>query len=110
VFIVALSFGDSQWLIFPPPGWTLQWYRVLLTDPGWLDSLLTSVELAVIVMVLAVVMGLFASLALVRGKFRGRELVKGVFPHADGAARGRAGRRVVWFFLRIGLTGRWSDL
>ena len=24
VFIVALSFGDSQWLIFPPPGWTLE--------------------------------------------------------------------------------------
>ena len=47
LFIVALSFGDSQWLLFPPPGWTLRWYRACcFTDPGWLDSLLTSVELA----------------------------------------------------------------
>ena len=22
VFIVLLSFGSSQWLVFPPPGWT----------------------------------------------------------------------------------------
>ena len=24
LFIVALSFGSSQWLLFPPPGWTLR--------------------------------------------------------------------------------------
>ena len=27
VFIVLLSFGSSRWLVFPPPGWTLRWYR-----------------------------------------------------------------------------------
>ena len=105
VFIVALSFGDSQWLIFPPPGWTLQWYRVLLTDPGWLDSLLTSVELAVIVMVLAVVMGLFASLALVRGKFRGREVVKGFFLTPMVLPVVVLAVALYAFFLRIGLNG-----
>ena len=105
VFIVALSFGNSQWLIFPPPGWTLQWYRVLLTDPGWLDSLLTSVELAVIVMVLAVVMGLFASLALVRGKFRGREVVKGFFLTPMVLPVVVLAVALYAFFLRIGLNG-----
>ena len=24
-FIVALSFGSSQWLAFPPPSWTTRW-------------------------------------------------------------------------------------
>ena len=76
VFIVALSFGDSQWLIFPPPGWTLEWYRQLFTDAGWIDSLLTSAKLAVIVTVLSVFIGFLASLALVRGKFRGRGAVQ----------------------------------
>ncbi|WP_042300332.1 ABC transporter permease [Paraburkholderia kururiensis] len=79
VFIVALSFGDSQWLIFPPPGWTLQWYRQLFTDPGWLNSLLTSAQLAAIVTVLSVAIGFLASLALVRGKFRGRGAVQAFF-------------------------------
>src|SRR5215471_6151934 len=76
VFIVALSFGDSQWLIFPPPGWTLEWYHQLFTDAGWLDSLLTSAKLAAIVTVLSVLIGFLASLALVRGKFRGRHAVQ----------------------------------
>lgn len=81
LFIVALSFGDSQWLMFPPPGWTLRWYSMLFTDPGWLDSLMTSVELGVVVMVLSVVLGLFASLALTRGNFRGRALLKAFSSH-----------------------------
>ncbi|VWB84861.1 ABC transporter permease [Burkholderia lata] len=79
LFIVALSFGDSQWLIFPPPGWTLDWYRQLFTDAGWLDSLMTSAKLAVIVTVLSVLIGFLASLALVRGKFRGRAAVQAFF-------------------------------
>ena len=24
LFIVLLSFGSSQWLVFPPPGWTFK--------------------------------------------------------------------------------------
>ncbi len=79
LFIVALSFGNSQWLIFPPPGWTLDWYRQLLTDAGWLDSLMTSAKLAVIVTALSVLIGFLASLALVRGKFRGRAAVQAFF-------------------------------
>jgi putative spermidine/putrescine transport system permease protein len=79
LFIVALSFGDSQWLIFPPPGWTLQWYRQLFTDPGWIDALLTSAKLAAIVTVLSVAIGFLASLALVRGRFRGRGAVQAFF-------------------------------
>ena len=27
IFIIALSFGSSKWLAFPPPAWTLRWTR-----------------------------------------------------------------------------------
>ena len=40
----ALSFGSSQWLIFPPPGWTLNWYQELFADPRWLEAALTSAQ------------------------------------------------------------------
>ena len=43
-FIAALSFGSSQWLIFPPPSWTLKWYQDLFADPRWLYSALTSLK------------------------------------------------------------------
>ena len=33
LFIVVLSFGSSQWLIAPPPAWTLRWYREMFADP-----------------------------------------------------------------------------
>lgn len=58
LFIAALSFGSSQWLIFPPPGWTLRWYQELLEDPRWLDSAWTSFRIALIVTVLSVLLGL----------------------------------------------------
>ena len=79
LFIVALSFGSSRWLIFPPPGWTLKWYEELFADPRWLGAALTSAKIGVIVMVLSVALGLLASLALVRGKYRGRAVQRAIF-------------------------------
>lgn len=79
LFIVALSFGNSRWLIFPPPGWTLKWYADLFSDPRWIGAALTSAKIGVIVMVLSVAFGLLASLALVRGTFRGRAVLRAFF-------------------------------
>lgn len=105
LFIVALSFGNSQWLMFPPPGWTLQWYSQLFSDPGWLDSLMTSVELGLVVMVLSVALGLFASLALTRGNFRGRAVLKALFLTPMVLPVVVLAVALYGFFLRIGLTG-----
>ena len=79
LFIVALSFGNSRWLIFPPPGWTLKWYEELFADPRWIGAALTSAKIGLIVMVISVALGLLASLALVRGTFRGREVLRAFF-------------------------------
>ena len=79
LFIVALSFGSSRWLIFPPPDWTLKWYEELFADPRWLGAALTSAKIGLIVMVISVALGLLASLALVRGSFKGREVLRAFF-------------------------------
>jgi len=79
LFIGALSFGDSQWLKFPPPGWTLKWYEQLFSDERWLQSFWTSMKIGICVMVLSVGLGLPASIALVRGRFRGRALLRAFF-------------------------------
>lgn len=76
VFIVLLSFGSSRWLAFPPPAWTLRWYAEFFADTQWLASLATSAQIAVIVAVLSVVLGLLASFALVRGRFPGRTALR----------------------------------
>ncbi|GAB1584290.1 MULTISPECIES: ABC transporter permease [Phyllobacteriaceae] len=79
VFIAALSFGSSQWLIFPPPSWTLRWYNDLFADPRWFYSALTSLKIAVIVTVLSVIIGFLAALGLNRGTFPGRDLLRALF-------------------------------
>lgn len=105
IFIAALSFGDSQWLIFPPPGWTLHWYRQLFTDSTWIDALVNSAKVAVMVTILSVTLGLLASLALTRGKFIGRNVLQTfcltpmVLPVVVLAVALYA------FFLRLGLNG-----
>lgn len=79
LFIVALSFGSSQWLIFPPPGWTLKWYRDLFADPRWIEAALTSLKIGLVVTVCSVALGLLASFGLTRGRFRGVETLRALF-------------------------------
>ncbi|MFO1143230.1 MAG: ABC transporter permease [Amaricoccus sp.] len=79
LFIVALSFGSSQWLIFPPPSWTLKWYHQLFADPRWIEAAFTSLKIGLIVTVLSVLLGLLASFGLTRGRFRGVETLRGLF-------------------------------
>lgn len=76
LFIAALSFGSSQWLIFPPPAWTFKWYQQLLADPRWLESAWTSLRIAAVVTVLSVFLGLITSFGLTRGRFLFRETLK----------------------------------
>ena len=79
LFIVALSFGSSQWLIFPPPSWTTKWYQQLFADPRWIAAALTSLKIGLIVTVLSVLLGLLAAFGLSRGRFRGVETLRALF-------------------------------
>lgn len=79
LFIAALSFGSSQWLIFPPPSWTFKWYGELFADPRWFFSALTSLKIAVIVTILSVVLGFLTALGLSRGDFAGKRALRALF-------------------------------
>ncbi len=105
VFIAVLSVGNSQWLIFPPSGWTLRWYRDLFADPRWLEAAWTSARIALAVTALSVVLGLLASLGLTRGRFRGREALKALFITPMILPVVVLAVALYAFFLRIGLSG-----
>ncbi|MEO9338510.1 ABC transporter permease [Mesorhizobium sp. SB112] len=105
IFIAALSFGSSQWLIFPPPGWTFKWYRDLFADPRWLEAAWTSFRIAIMVTVLSVVIGLIASFGLVRGRFRGREALRALFMTPMILPVVVLAVALYAFFLKIGLNG-----
>jgi putative spermidine/putrescine transport system permease protein len=105
VFIVALSFGSSRWLIFPPPGWTLQWYQEFFADPRWLESAFTSAKIAVLVMVTSVILGFLSALALVRGTFPGRNVLRAFFLTPMVLPVAIVGVAMYAIFLRVGISG-----
>ncbi|MDP9665091.1 UNVERIFIED_ORG: putative spermidine/putrescine transport system permease protein [Pseudomonas cremoricolorata] len=105
VFIVLLSFGSSQWLVFPPPGWTFKWYGQFFSNPEWMDAALASLKVAVLTTVAAVLLGLPTAFALVRGRFPGRELLYGLFTMPMIVPLVIIAVAVYALFLKLGYTG-----
>jgi putative spermidine/putrescine transport system permease protein len=77
LIVIIISFSSAPFLTFPPPGYSLQWYRKLFGDPAWLDSLVVSVEIIVPTGLLAMTLGTAAALGLSRGEFPGKRVVTG---------------------------------
>lgn len=105
VFIVLLSFGSSQWLVFPPPGWTFKWYGQFFSNPEWMDAALASLKVAVLTTIAAVLLGLPSAFALVRGRFPGRELLYGLFTMPMIVPLVIIAVAVYALFLKLGYTG-----
>ena len=78
LIVIPLSFTDRASFAFPPQGWSLNYYKIFLTEPVWRDALLASVKLALAVMVLATLLGSAAAVALVRGRFPGKSFINGL--------------------------------
>lgn len=72
VIIIPLSFSSAQYLKFPPPGLSLQWYQRFFGRPEWMGSLWLSIRVAVLSTIFTVVLGVLAAVALVRGRFAGK--------------------------------------
>lgn len=64
--IFPIAFTDSQFLSFPPRGFSLRWFETFLYSPIWQAALLRSFGVAIVTALLSVAMGLGAALALTR--------------------------------------------
>lgn len=73
--ILPLAFTSSRFLVFPPVGFSGQWFETLLTDPAWQGSMLNSARVAVAAALIATVAGTSAALA-VRRLAHGRQIVR----------------------------------
>lgn len=76
--VVPLSFTDKASLVFPPTGWSLQWYQNFFADSTWIRALWASIRVALIVAAVTTVVGTAAALGLTRATFRGVSLLYGV--------------------------------
>jgi putative spermidine/putrescine transport system permease protein len=75
-FIVLYAFTtDDRSFAFPPPGLTTKWFALAWTRDDIWQALGLSVEVALLGMMLALVLGTLASLAMYRFNFFGKESV-----------------------------------
>ena len=77
LIVLIISFSSAPFLMFPPPGLSLQWYRKLFGDPAWSNSLITSLEIVIPTGLLAMTVGTAAALGLARSEFPAKRLVVG---------------------------------
>jgi putative spermidine/putrescine transport system permease protein len=54
VIVAGVSVNGQKTLQFPPQGFSLDWYRQILADPGWRNAFLTSVTIAALAAALSV--------------------------------------------------------
>lgn len=74
--LVVYSFNRDGVGGFPPRHFTLDWYRQLFADEGIWNSVLNSLIIAICSVILALVLGLLAALALDRAEFPGKALFR----------------------------------
>ncbi|KQM81946.1 ABC transporter permease [Agromyces sp. Leaf222] len=76
LFVVLVnSFSTSTSLTWPPPGFTFEWWVKAFQSAGALEAVLTSVQVAIVATIIALVLGTLISFALQRFEFFGREAI-----------------------------------
>jgi putative spermidine/putrescine transport system permease protein len=77
--IVIESFTSTDYVVFPPPGFSLKWYGEFLKRPEFIDSVIVSTVVAICASIVATALGTGAAIALLRYKFFGQKLLQQLF-------------------------------
>lgn len=77
--VVASSFSASEFLVFPPRGWSLRWYAEIFSSRAYVDAAWFSLRLATVVTLLSVALGAAAAIAITRHAVPGSEALTGFF-------------------------------
>jgi putative spermidine/putrescine transport system permease protein len=75
VVVVIYAFSEARTFVWPPPGFTLEWFDKALENTAARDALWYSVKVGLLATIVALVLGTLASLAVARHRFFGRETI-----------------------------------
>ena len=105
LIVIPLSFSSGTYLSFPPPGFSLHWYRNFFGRSDWLDAAYLSIWIGGVVMCLATLLGVPAAIALVRSRFPGKNLLVGFIISPLIAPVIILAIGIYFFYARLGLVG-----
>lgn len=75
VVVIGVSFSESQFIAFPPNGLSLRWYEQVLTSNVYLSAGWVSLQIAILVTVLATLIGGAAAIAIHRRQLPGTDVL-----------------------------------
>ena len=70
--VVLVSFSSSPYLVFPPPGFSFQWYEKFLTSTVWQTAVFMSVAIGVLTCAVSIVVGVAGAMLIVRYRLRAK--------------------------------------
>ncbi len=77
LIIAPMSFSSARFLTFPPPSWSLRWYREYVDNPAWMQATLVTLTVALGTVAIATPLGLAAAYAISQSKLRIMRVVHG---------------------------------
>ncbi|MVA95789.1 ABC transporter permease subunit [Nitratireductor sp. CAU 1489] len=103
--VIPLSFTAGQLLVFPIPGYSLQWYEDFFTNPLWTGALWNSLLIGVATTILATILGTLAALGLHGSQFRLKPVVVALLITPLAAPVVIVAVATFYFFASINLVG-----
>jgi putative spermidine/putrescine transport system permease protein len=78
LIVIPVSFNGKESFDFPPATWSTRWYENLFSSPEWSSALWNSLQISLLVVLLATVLGTACAMGLDRGTLPGKALVRGL--------------------------------
>ena len=110
LIVIPISFSASDFLRFPPEGFSLRWYNVFFTSEEWLAPTMESLKVAALTTILSTIVGTLAAFGVVRGNFRGKGFIQAfiispmIIPHIIIAIG------IYFLFAKLHLIGKTTGL
>jgi putative spermidine/putrescine transport system permease protein len=76
LLVIAMSFSGGRFLEFPPRTLSVRWYEAYWSSAAWWNATVRSLQIGVMVTVLATALGTLASIALVRLAVPGKSALR----------------------------------
>jgi len=104
VVSIIMSFDGRSYLgLFPPPEYSLRWYKNFFSDTYYLQGLKTSLIIAVIATVVSTTIGVSAAIGLDRYQGRGKQVLESLFLSPLVVPAVVIGFAILMFFATMGI-------
>ena len=79
VIITVTAFNGGESIVFPIQSFSLRWFQTVLKSRSFKNSFFTSLQVALIATLLALLVGIPAAYSLAKSHFKGKDFIKSIF-------------------------------